>query len=48
MIAEISARHRTTDLFLQIAHQMTGRAEIKKPRGSFLSPILRKLRANKA
>ncbi len=45
MIAEISARHRTTDLFLQIAHRMTGRSEIKKPRRSFLSPILRKLRA---
>jgi pilus assembly protein CpaE len=45
MIAEISARHRTTDLFLQIAHRMTGRTEVKKPRGSFLSPILRKLRA---
>ena len=45
MIAEISARHRTTALFLQIAHQMTGRGEIKKPGGSFLSPILRKLRA---
>ena len=45
MIAEISARHRTTDLFLQIAHRMTGRTEVKKSRGSFLSPILRKLRA---
>jgi pilus assembly protein CpaE len=45
MIAEVSARHRTTDLFLQIAHRMTGRSEVKKPRGSFLSPILRKLRA---
>ena len=45
MIAEISARHRTTALFLQMAHQMTGRGEVKKPRGSFLSPILRKLRA---
>ena len=45
MIAEISARHRTTDLFLQIAHRMTGRTEVKKSRCSFLSPILRKLRA---
>jgi pilus assembly protein CpaE len=45
MIAEVSARHRTTDLFLQIAHRMTGRSEVKKPRSSFLSPILRKLRA---
>jgi pilus assembly protein CpaE len=45
MIAEISANHRTTKTFLQIARQLTGRAETKKPRGSFLSPIIRKLRA---
>ena len=47
MIAEIAARHRTTDMFLQVAHRLTGRGEAKKPRGSFLSPILKKLRANK-
>ena len=45
MIAEISANHRTTKMFLQIARQLTGRGETKKPRGSFLSPIIRKLRA---
>jgi pilus assembly protein CpaE len=45
MIAEISANHRTTKTLLQIARQLTGRAETKKPRGSFLSPIIRKLRA---
>jgi pilus assembly protein CpaE len=45
MIAEIAARHRTTGLFVQIAHQMTGRGEVKNPKRSFLSPILRKLRA---
>ncbi|MGA7995417.1 MAG: AAA family ATPase [Bradyrhizobium sp.] len=45
MIAEISARHRTTDTFLQIAHRLTGRSDVKKPRRSFLAPILRKLRA---
>jgi pilus assembly protein CpaE len=44
MIAEISARHRTTEKFLQIAQRLTGHAETK-PRGSFLSPIIRKLRA---
>jgi pilus assembly protein CpaE len=48
MIAEISANHRTTKMFLQIAQQLTGRAETKRPRGSFLSPIIRKLRAKKA
>jgi pilus assembly protein CpaE len=46
MIAELSANHRTTRTFLQIAQQMTGRGDAKKPRGSFLAPIIRKLRAS--
>src|ERR1700738_646450 len=45
MIAEISAGHRTTKMLLQIAQQLTGRGTTKKPRGSFLSPIIEKLRA---
>jgi pilus assembly protein CpaE len=45
MIAEISANHRTTELFLQIAQRLTGRGEAKKPRGSFLAPFIEKLRA---
>ncbi len=45
MIAEIAASHRTTEMFLQIAQRLTGRGETKKPRGSFLSPLLDKLRA---
>ena len=45
MIAEISASHRTTEMFLQIAQRLTGRGETKKPRGSFLSPFIQKLRA---
>jgi len=45
MIAEISANHRTTEMFLQIAQRLTGRGETKKPKGSFLSPLLGKLRA---
>jgi pilus assembly protein CpaE len=48
MIAEISASHRTTKTFLQIAQRLTGRGETKNPRRSFLSPIMRKLRTNKA
>jgi pilus assembly protein CpaE len=44
MIAEISARHRSAKMFLQIAQRLTGRGETKKPKGSFLSPIIRKLR----
>src|SRR6266513_1554713 len=45
MIAELTARHRTTGMFLQIAQRLSGRGEVKKPRDSFLAPILRKLRA---
>jgi pilus assembly protein CpaE len=45
MIAEISANHRISKMFVQIAQQLTGRGDAKKPRGSLLSPIIRKLRA---
>ncbi|PYF01740.1 pilus assembly protein CpaE [Rhodopseudomonas faecalis] len=45
MIAEISANHRTTEMFLQIAQRLTGRAETKKSRSSFLSPLIEKLLA---
>ena len=48
MIAEISAGHRTTKVFLQMAQRLTGRGETKKPRGSFLSPIINRLLAGKA
>jgi pilus assembly protein CpaE len=44
MIAEIAANHRTTEMFLQIAQRLTGRSESKKPKGSFLSPLIEKLR----
>jgi len=44
MIAEISANHRTTEMFLQIAQRLTGRSESKKPKGSLLSPLIEKLR----
>ena len=45
MIAEIAANHRTTEMFLQIAQRLTGRGEAKKPRTSFLAPLIEKLRA---
>jgi pilus assembly protein CpaE len=45
MIAEVAAGHRTTEIFLQIAQRLTGRAEAKKPKTTFLSPIIEKLRA---
>jgi pilus assembly protein CpaE len=44
MIAEISAGHRTTEMFLQIAQRLTGRSESKKSRGGLLSPLISKLR----
>jgi pilus assembly protein CpaE len=40
MIAEISANHRTTRLFLEIARKLTGHGDVKKP-GSLLSPLKR-------
>ncbi len=45
MIAEISATHRTSEMFLQIAQRLTGRSETKKSKGSFLSPLIEKLRS---
>jgi pilus assembly protein CpaE len=47
MIAEISANHRITTTFLQIAQRLTGHAETK-PSRSFLSPIIDKLRPNRS
>jgi pilus assembly protein CpaE len=44
MIAEISANHRSTEMFLQIAQRLTGRSEIKKKRTSLLAPLIGKLR----
>jgi len=44
MIAEISASHRTADMFLQIAQRLTGRGDSKKSGNSFLAPLLGKFR----
>src|SRR5260370_6622640 len=35
MIAEISAKHRTTEMLLHIAQRLTGLGETKKPRHSY-------------
>jgi pilus assembly protein CpaE len=43
MVAEISSSHRAAVIFQQIARQMTGRTEPRKPRGAWLAPIIRKL-----
>jgi pilus assembly protein CpaE len=43
MIAEISANHRTSRLFQEIAHKLTGLGETKKKSSSLFGPIMRKL-----
>jgi pilus assembly protein CpaE len=49
MIAEVSAGHKTADMFRQMAQTLTGRAEMKRTRGSLLSlpPIFSKLMKRK-
>jgi pilus assembly protein CpaE len=42
MIAEISASHRTAEMFRGLAQLLTGKPEPKKPRG-MLSPLIQKL-----
>jgi len=39
MIAELSANHRTSKMFLEIARKLTGHGEVKKPGSSLLAPI---------
>jgi pilus assembly protein CpaE len=48
MIAEISANHKSVEMFRTIAQAMTGRAEVKKSRGNLLMPLLGKLRRKTA
>ena len=43
MIAEISAGHRTTEMFRQLAQHLTGRSEPKKQRSGLFSPLLDRL-----
>jgi pilus assembly protein CpaE len=43
MIAEISASHRTAEIFRQLAQHLTGRSEPKKQRSGLLSPLIEKL-----
>ncbi len=45
MIAEVSKNHRTTEMFLDLAHHLTGRGEYKPQKRSLLAPILKRLRA---
>ena len=43
MIAEVSASHKTAEMFRQMAQTLTGRGEVKRTRGGLLSPLLSKL-----
>jgi pilus assembly protein CpaE len=44
MIAEVSAGHKTAEMFRQLAQTLTGRTEVKRARGGLLSPLLSKLK----
>jgi pilus assembly protein CpaE len=44
MIAEISANHKSIEMFLQIAQRLTGRSETKRQKSSLFSPLIEKLR----
>lgn len=39
MIEEISAKHKTAEIFLQMAQRLTGRAEAKRQRNSLFAPL---------
>jgi pilus assembly protein CpaE len=43
MIAEMSANHRSAEMFRQLAERLTGRVESKKQRSGLLSPLFDKL-----
>src|SRR3954453_22450011 len=48
MIAQISAKHRTTMMFLQMVQRLTGHAVTKRSRTSFLAPLIKKLQGTTA
>jgi pilus assembly protein CpaE len=43
MIGEVSASHKTAQIFRQIAQALTGQVEAKRPRRGLLPPLLSKL-----
>src|SRR3954465_4026737 len=48
MIAEVSSSHRAAETFYSLAQALTGRAETKRTRSSFLTPLIEKLRRKQA
>jgi pilus assembly protein CpaE len=47
MIGEVSGKHKTAEIFRQIAQALTGRGEVTKPRRSLLTPLLSKIAKRK-
>ncbi len=43
MIAEVSANHKTAEIFRNLAQLLTGRVEAKRPRTGLLTPLIEKL-----
>jgi pilus assembly protein CpaE len=43
MIAEVSAGHKTAEMFRHLAQILTGRSEAKRTRGGLLTPLISKL-----
>jgi pilus assembly protein CpaE len=48
MIAEVSASHKTTEMFRELASVLTGRSEVKRAKSSLLTPLLSKLMKRQA
>jgi pilus assembly protein CpaE len=48
MIGEVAAGHRAAEMFRHLAQLVTGRIEVKRSRGSLLSPLLVKLKRRQA
>jgi pilus assembly protein CpaE len=48
MIAEIAASHRVSETFRQLAQVLSGRGEVKRPRGNLLAPLLDKFKRRQA
>lgn len=45
MVAEVSPKHKTAELFLTIAKALTGRTEAKKQKRDLFAPLLARMRA---
>jgi len=48
MVAEVSAGHRATETFRQLAQTLTGRTETKRARSGLLTPLIEKLMRRQA